>query len=197
MEQRIEMTAEARAVLKDLQTLPEWGLAAIARGMDKANQVALANIELKHLTGKGPFPVEDHRLGVVTNRLRGAAHATPSTVSGNTINSAIGDNVVYAAIHEFGGVIHKFPKAGKVRLRTNAQGELMRQAANAHLAVFAKSTHTRVKEVDFVAQAHDVTMPERAPFRTGIAEVLDQYGTIVSDEFLGAWNRKNVKDGNV
>lgn len=190
-ERKIELTEEAQAIIRDLQTLPEWGLEAVARGMDKANQFALARIEKDHLTGTGPFPVEEHKLGVVSHRLLGAAWASPAEVNGQSVSSAIGDNVVYAAIHEFGGTIHHAARQGKVRLRTDARGELMRQNVNAHLAVFAGKDHKRVKEVEFQAEAYDQVMPERAPFRTGIEESLEDYGRVVSRELVGAWKARD------
>jgi phage gpG-like protein len=186
----IEVTEEAKRVIRDLQTLPDWAMKAVAMGMDKANQFALAVIQKDHLTGRGPFPPEEHRLGVVTNRLRSGAWASPAVVNGQEVMSAIGDNVIYAAIHEFGGKIHVGAKKGKVRLRTNAQGELMRQNANAHLAVFAKAGHKRVKEVDYESEEHDIEMPERAPFRTGIEESSEIYGRVVSEELVGAWEER-------
>lgn len=195
-ELKFELTEQAQRIISDLQTLPEWGLQAVARGMDQANQLTLARIQKEHLTGVGPFPPEEHRLGVVTNRLRSAAWASPAAVSGQTVSSAIGDNVVYAAIHEFGGVIHHSARSGKVRLRTNkhqaggSEATLMRQNGYAFLAVFAKASHKNVREVSYEAEAYDVTMPARAPFRTGIEENAAEYGRQMSRALVTAWKER-------
>jgi hypothetical protein len=187
---QIKLTPKAEALLQTVKTLPAWGMDAVCLGMDRANEIALANIESKHLRGKGPFPPEEHRLGVITGRLWQAAWASSSVASGTTVTSSIGDNVAYAQIHEFGGTIHHEARTGTARLRTDAHGNLLHQAANANLLVFARASHKRVKEVAYKAEAHDVEMPERAPFRTGIEEVLDQYGRMVSAELVKAWDSR-------
>jgi hypothetical protein len=184
---KIELTAEAQRVIDAFKEFPSWGMDAVCVGMDRANQIALANIQRKHLTGVGPFPVEEHRLGVVTNRLRGAAWASPAVAHGTMVESAIGDNVKYAEIHEFGGTVHHPARTGTARLRADAHGNLLRQAVNANLLVFAKAGHKRVKEVAYKAGAYDVEMPERAPFRTGIEECLQEYGKQVSGVLVEAW----------
>ena len=196
-ETRIELTEKAKEVLQDLKTAPEWILPAIAKGMDKANAFMVSHIQSAHLTGTGPFPVSEHRLGIRTNRLRGGVWAAPATVSGgNEVQSSIGDNVAYAAIHEFGGVVHHEARQGKVRLLVNAKGELERQFGFDHLAVFARTEKkvrkkdARYKEVAYSAEAHDTVMPERAPFRTGIAEKLQEYGEDVSAVIVATWRAR-------
>jgi len=181
---QIKLTPKAEALLATMKAMPSWGMDAVRLGMDKANQMAVGNIMRKHLTGQGPFPVDEHRLGVVTNRLRGATWASPTVASGTRTTSSIGSPVKYAALHEFGGVIHHKARTGTARLATDKKGSLLHQAANANLLIFAKKSRKNVKEVAYKAEAHDVVIPERAPFRTGIREVLEDYGKIVSAEFL-------------
>lgn len=80
-------------------------------------------------------------------------------------NSAtVGTNVVYAAIHQFGGSIERHPMSGMVRLRTERNGMLKRQANDARLAVFAKRHHKLVKVVRWTrANGWTVKIPAR-PF---------------------------------
>jgi phage gpG-like protein len=184
----IQLTPEAEKILQDLREMPGWMMDAIARGMDKANVATVSHIQLARLSGQGPFAIAEHRLGVRSQLLRTELWASKTTVSGNEAQSAIGDPVKYAAIHEFGGAIHHKARRGAVRLRVNAHGELIRQAAHPHLAVFAKGEHKRAKEVAYEAGEHDVIMPERAPVRTGIRESLQQYGATVSAEIQAAWD---------
>lgn len=190
---QIKLSPKAEALLKTVKEMPSWGMDAICKGMDTANQRAMANITKKHLTGEGPFPPDQHRLGVDTNLLRGSIWVAAATASGTRVDSAIGTNVKYAGIHEFGGTIKHKARTGTSRLLTDKTGNLLRQAANANLAVFAR-TKKKVrkmdgsfKEVSYTAEAHDVTMPERAPFRTGIQEVLPEYGRLVSAALVKAW----------
>jgi len=72
-----------------------------------------------------------------------------------------GTNVVYAAIHQFGGEIKRAAFSSWARLRTDASGTLLRQKDHSHLAVFAKATHKRVKVVRYTVDAHTIKMPAR------------------------------------
>lgn len=55
-------------------------------------------------TGKGPYPKEQHKLGVQTGRLRRSLTTTAPQVNARTgeISVSLGSNVEYFAIHEFG-----------------------------------------------------------------------------------------------
>jgi phage gpG-like protein len=61
----------------------------------------------ERLTGRGPFPVAEHRLGERTGQLRLRTYSTEATIvtEGDQVRvtGAIGSPVFYAAIHEFGG----------------------------------------------------------------------------------------------
>lgn len=106
-------------------------------------------------------------LGLAPNRKR------PSTLelTGRLRNSIIqwsdarsaivGTNLVYAAIHQFGGEIRFPPRSGSVRLRTNARGELLRRG---NLATFARDSHKRARTVQWTSNTGwVVNMPAR-PF---------------------------------
>lgn len=70
----------------------------------------------------------------------------------------------YAAIQQFGGVIERPAYSVKTRLRTDKAGELLRQGTQGkakNLAVFAKDSHKRVKEVWSVVEAYKVEIPAR------------------------------------
>ncbi|SAI74571.1 Mu-like prophage protein gpG [Bordetella ansorpii] len=77
--------------------------------------------------------------------------------------AAWGSNVVYAPIHQLGGVIERAPHSVRVRLRTDARGSLLRQAGAKKLAVFARDRHTRARESWHEVQAYKIRMPAR-PF---------------------------------
>jgi len=189
---QIQLSEEAQRILRDLEA-PEWMMEAMAGSMKRENQFTLSKIQRDYLTGRGPFPPEEHKLGVRSSRLRGAARASDPVVSGTRVQSSIGDNVEYAAIHEFGWrIVHK-PRTGTVRLRTDAQGNLLRQAAGTgalgHLAIFAKAEHKRVK-VQFQSKGFETVIPERAPFRTGIGERLDAMGRGMSSDLVAEWRAR-------
>lgn len=189
---KIELTEKAKTLLRAVETMPDWGMAAFAKGMDQANKMAVRNIMVKHLTGKGPFPVAEHKLGIVSGNLRTQSYASQATISGTTVSSEIGSPVKYAKWHEFGLVFTRKGRTGTARLHTDAKGKLMRQIGHENLAIFAKKNHkaSMVKEVAWKSEDHEVTIPERAPFRTGIKEVLSQYGEIVSRAVVAAWRER-------
>lgn len=76
---------------------------AIAREMDKQNQLTIGHIIQARMTGKGPFPAAQGRMGVRTARMRRSLRASKAVVRGGMVSSAIGSNLVYMGVHEFGG----------------------------------------------------------------------------------------------
>ncbi|WP_416053122.1 phage virion morphogenesis protein [Cupriavidus basilensis] len=81
-------------------------------------------------------------------------------------SAAVGTNVRYAAIHQFGGEITRAAHSGWVRLRTDARGNLIRQGTKgraARLAVFAKDSHKRVRTVRYTSSEGKTKIPAR-PF---------------------------------
>ncbi|WP_404991335.1 phage virion morphogenesis protein [Cupriavidus pauculus] len=97
-------------------------------------------------------------------------------------SAAVGTNVKYAAIHQLGGEITRAAHSGWVRLRTNARGNLVRQGSKgraAHLAVFAKESHKRVKRVRYTTGESKIQMPAR-PFLALTSADEDQIEQTVS-----------------
>lgn len=113
-------------------------------------------------------PTGDHTLDVVSGNLRRSVHMLPITESDSKVEGGVGygADVIYAAIHEFGGVI-EIPEI---------------------VPVTALALHFVMNGVDVYAKsvkAHTVTMPERAPLRTAFKEMRQ---TII-DELKGAIQR--------
>jgi phage gpG-like protein len=86
------LTAAVRRLADSQRQIP----LAIARAMDEQNELTVSAIQREKLSGQV--------LRVRSNRLRGSIRRNAATVSGETVTSAIGSNVKYAAIHEYGGV---------------------------------------------------------------------------------------------
>lgn len=103
----IQLSPEAVTLSEKFKRMPQEFPQAIARGMTRALEVVTGRIQETRLSGIGPFPAEEHRLGQRTQRLWRSTRATPATVTSDGENSsvegAIGADVFYAAIHEFGG----------------------------------------------------------------------------------------------
>lgn len=110
------------------------------------------------------------QLASSTEKSRGSAHPIlqRSTALVRSINSyasadraVVGANTPYAAIHQFGGIIKRKGRSGTVRLRTEANGELMRQGKHGNLAVFAKKEHKRVTERSYQSEDYEIKIPAR------------------------------------
>ena len=103
----IQLTPQAVAIARKWNGAPQEFPKAIQRAMTRSLQIVSGRIQEKRLTGHGPFPKEEHRLGERTGQLKLRTRATPATIAStgqNTVvTGAIGSSVSYAAIHEFGG----------------------------------------------------------------------------------------------
>jgi phage gpG-like protein len=151
--------------------------------MDEQNQLTIGHTRQARLTGKGPFPVSEGRLGVRTNRLRSSLRAAKASITGNSVVSSIGSNVEYAAAHEFGSKIHRTVKPGSVRLRTTAKGDLLRGLTGG--AVFAKAKQKRVREVPYAGgKSYTVNIPARAPIAHGIEDRKAEYERAMSQSII-------------
>jgi phage gpG-like protein len=159
----ITLSPKAQALLA---AAPQWPT-AIKQGIRKALNyelgLAVGYIQRKKLSQRGPTT-----LGVRTNRLRSSVWQQPAAIAGDVIVAAIGSNVRYAGVHEFGGTFTRTSKAGSVRLKADSSGNVQKRG---NLATFAKRGAKNVKTVSFAGgKSYSVTVPARAPFRTGLQE---------------------------
>jgi phage gpG-like protein len=189
---KIQMTPAAEKIIRTLQTLPPRMLAAVARAMDQTNLETAGWIQQKHLNGKGPFPPEQHRLGVVNHRLINSVTTGPNTpgaarIEGQTITSSIGSNVKYAAIHEFGGRIQIPPRQGRVTLVDG----LFASQKQFFKALHRRRNRPEIRRVLTNARGYTVNIPARAPFTTGINERSKQYAAAISKAIVAAWKDEN------
>src|SRR5215470_11112004 len=131
---QVQIPAETQAKIAKFNELPTEIPKAIKRGMDYALSVVRGRIQSQRLSGRGPYPPEQHRLGIVTQQLQRSLREEPAVITGNTVTGSIGSPVFYGALHEYGW-------SGTVR---RGQGKPYR-----------------------------MTIPERAPVRTGVTENSD------------------------
>ncbi len=103
----IQLSPQAIALSEKFKRAPQEFPQAIKRGMTRALAIVSGRIQEKRLTGRGPFPVTEHRLGERTGQLKLRTQSKPVQITseGNqaVIEGGIGSSVFYAAIHEFGG----------------------------------------------------------------------------------------------
>jgi hypothetical protein len=95
---------------------------ALLRGVEAGNLQLLARIQKERLTGSGPFPVSQKRLGVVSGRLRRSMRFSRPTFDRGILRTSVGTNVVYFGKHEFGGGGRQVRvKAAKVKAHTKTK----------------------------------------------------------------------------
>ncbi len=152
-------------LVQRLQNAPQLILPAIARELDAQNQLTIGHINLKRMTGKGPFPPSEHRLGNVTSKLKKSLWSPKSVIRGGNVESAIGSNVKYMGIHEFGGEIK--PHLIKARF-----GKSLRFQIGGKV-VFRRSV-----------KHPGATYPARAPIYHGIQDRADAIGLAISNAII-------------
>jgi hypothetical protein len=152
----------------------------VAAELDKQNQLTIGAVTRDRLTGHGPFPVEQHRLGVRTNRLRSSLRNVPATSAGTRVDSAIGTNAKYAGVHEFG-----FDGEVTVRPHARKRYELVTFAGG----VGKRKTRKRVRRADVFVGAfrRHMKVAARAPITTGVEERLGVYGAAIGQAIVDAW----------
>jgi phage gpG-like protein len=154
-------------MLERLRNAPALVPQAIAKATDQQNNLTVGSIIKNRMTGRGPFPPSEGKLGVRTGRLRASLRATPAVVTGQTVSSSIGSNVKYMGIHEFGGETR--PHLIKAR-----NGKSLRFALGGRL-IFAKSVKHPGSKI-----------PARSPVFRGIEDRTDAYGAALSEAALKA-----------
>ncbi len=188
MPTQIKIDTNAEAIMARLRAAPPRMVAAIASALDLQNQLSVGIIDRERLSQRGPTT-----LGVVTNRLRGSIRASKAVANGTAITSAIGSNVVYAAVHEYGidamvtvrEHTRKNPHAGKpgsaAVVTLDRKGHIIRRAARPP----APATVT--------IRAHQMHMklPARAYIRGVLEQRAPQYSLAISDAIRATWEGAN------
>lgn len=106
--------------------------------------------------GFGAGPILDRKHGKLG--LRGGVVEDPQP---DKAVVGVKAGIPYARIHQFGGIINRSARTGKIDLRTDAKGNLLHQEGYKNLAVFAKKRHKRKTERKFTAAAYTIRIPAR------------------------------------
>ena len=116
----VRITKDQSAAMLALKN-PMILLPPLARAWASAANEVLGRAVKNRFTGKGPFPVAQNRLGIVTNRLRKSMRATGAQVdsASGRVSVSLGTHVSYFAPHEFG-----------FRGRAQVKGHTRRAVAN-------------------------------------------------------------------
>jgi hypothetical protein len=179
----IELSQEAKNIIARLGSV-DWLLDAMRRRMDTENQFTVDAIVEKRLTGKGPFPPAEHRLGERTHRLRPSLRRTDSEVSGSAVMGSIGTNVIYAGVHEYGF-------DGEVTIRPHSRKRIETQS----FAGLGKRTLRRkVRKADTFVGAFKrrMKLPARAPITTGVEERIPALGAGISQAIVDGMMKRET-----
>jgi hypothetical protein len=130
---KIELPPESQALIKKFQDMPDELPKAIKRGMDFALSQVRGRIQTQRLSGKGPYPPSEHRLGITkAHHLQPSLREEPAVIRGQSVTGAIGTNVFYGKIHEFGvryttkkGKQAEMPERAPVRTGINENAEFI------------------------------------------------------------------------
>lgn len=194
---QLDLAPDARAILQRLKD--RYGaLRAAAAALLRQNVLTVSHIQAHHLSL--PKHGKTSMLGlraISTPGYRGTLHASPVGLAGDIVQSAIGSPIKangfsYPALHEFGAEFTRTSKPGKVRLATDAAGNLLRQPKDSRLAVFAKNTRKQAKEVTYLGgRTYPVKVPARRPVQKGIEDRWNLYGPAVSQAIRDFWSASN------
>lgn len=108
----IKLSFNAQEILRRVDRVPEFILAAMARGIDYQNELTIGWIQSRKLSQRGAMT-----LGVRTNRLRSSIRRDQAQHGNGVARGSIGSNVEYLGVHEFG-----FRGAVRVRAHTRQTG---------------------------------------------------------------------------
>lgn len=128
-----------------------------AQGRPKWQGLAASTKKRYAQKGYSLEPTLDRRAGGLASSIQTFATASAA---------GVGTNKTYAAIHNFGGEIKRWPFSSSVRLRTDGKGGLLRQGGSGNLAVFAKRGHKRAVERRFTSAGWTIRMPQREFMKT-------------------------------
>lgn len=103
---QVQLSPQAIALTQKYKNASTEVPRAIQKGMNRSLAIVSGRIQEKRLTGKGPFPVEMHKLGERTGQLKLRTRSVPAQINSTTeiatVEGAIGSSVFYAAFNEFG-----------------------------------------------------------------------------------------------
>jgi phage gpG-like protein len=168
---RIELTEEAKAVIRGAQAMPSKMLLAIAAAMNEENAYTVAHIQTEYLSFPKDGPSVEIGLRAQSQRLRSSVFASAASVQGETIESAIGSSVEYAAIHEFGGRIPAHTVTAK----------------NAKALAFSIGDRVIYRKS---VKIPDVDMPARRPIGRGIEDRLVEVGEAIGEAIVNSGAEK-------
>ena len=167
-------------ILNLVAEAPTRAMSRIVRALERAGLEVVGMAVKERFTGKGPFPVSQHKLGVRSGRLRRSIRCTKPQVNLRTgeLSMSFGSNVVYFAIHEFG-------KEGSVNVKAHTR-RLLNQGKPNRRGKLSKNYQERLKKLlagrhfdggtgktfaEVRAHKRRLKVPARAPLGTQLKHI--------------------------
>ena len=178
----IKVTKDESAKLLALRGGMAKLLPALGRAFASGALEVLGRAVKNRFSGRGPYPVAEHRLGQVSKRLRESLRATPLQVNASTGTASIsmGSNVKYYRGHEFGF-------RGRVQVKSHTRrgvgGNMRRDVKNDWTSYRGKLTRKtsanlkrnyrrgRANYVQVRAHNRRMNIPARAPLGTELRSI--------------------------
>ena len=166
---QVSLTTNGQQLLDRLRAFPERLAVAVARGTSAGVQVALGKTQKERFTGRGPFPINENRIGIRTGRLRNSLLLSSMSRDAQGVGArVVSTGVKYFAPHEFGfaGTVNVKEHARTVATYNGKRVKATRKPRKSDKFTITKTTST--------VRAHQrkVNIPERRMLRTGLAEHL-------------------------
>jgi len=175
----IELNSNAAQVADKLSRFSAEMLSAIAAAMDEQNVQTVSAVQRDRLNFPASGPTRADGLRHRTGGLFESPRNSAARIIGQSIESAIGSNVVYAGAHEYG--VDRVVQVPAHR-RRNAAFDRYRK----HGRGFIK-TQSGIPET---VRAHSMHMhlPARAPFGNTLADRTQNYSDAISGAIVTTWN---------
>lgn len=185
---KIESPSLAAAV-QSFRKLPAEMLEAIRAEMDAQNLETVGHIQQYRLQpfASRPYPPQQGRLRNPNGHLLRSLRASEAVVVGGAIESAIGTNIEYAGVHEFGFV-------GTVQIAAHRRQRAPRgKAPTTSTFDFASGKITKKKKrskgnvsgsIEVRAHSRRMNIPVRAPIRRGVEDRATQYANALAAAVL-------------
>jgi phage gpG-like protein len=168
----IALTTNAQQVLAGLRAFPSRMAAGICSALDRENELTVAHIAEARMSQRGPTT-----LGRITSRLVRSVRRTRAVATATEVVSAIGSNVEYMGVHEFGfrGIV-------------TVKKHVRRIASRDVRGVVDQKRRIVAKGVAFVREhEREMDVPQRAPIRLGIEDRAAAYTASISSAIERAW----------
>jgi phage gpG-like protein len=182
----VSLSSEAQSLIERLGSADARLLQAVQRGLYRANQRTMSEITLNRMSGKGPFPVSQNRLGEVESHARKSLTTSRPVIHAGAVVSSIGSNVGYVAVHEFGfkgvATVKKHLRKAPLGDRFNVGGQTVTGRSLGRAGRQRRRKDQISSRVSFVKQhTRKMEIPARKFIRTGIEENDAIYSSELSD----------------